>query len=249
MKQLTFNHIYQRGKLVFTNTLFDHYHDNVLTLLHDRNFISFKALPTVSQFRGAEKRLRTFQREFQQNDLRFTFPPNEKLPPELNTYLKNAHYHVGKHELYAINPTQFSATTRAFKFNIEPVTLGNFERYLALQYWQDFSYGTEFAKQKQMDYRQRFENQTFHQVLALYEDIPVGSVDVILTDNLAEIDNLFVDASYQRRGVGVALQTYVMETFSDHVILLIADGNDTAKYMYQKQNYDYCGYQYEAIKI
>lgn len=249
MKQLTFDHIYHGGKLVLEDKLFKHYHDTTMTLLYDRNFIGFKSMPSISTFKKIEATLRKYHLKYDQNHLRFTFPSNEFSNDKLITYLEGQGYAVGQSELYAIHPTEFPTSPHSLKVDIELVTLRNLESYLSLQYWQDFSYGTEFAKQKQVDYRQRFENESFHQVLALYQDVPVGSVDMIVSEEVAEIDNLFVEAAYQRRGIGAAIQSYVMKTFPDHIIILVADGKDTAKDMYQKQNYHYLGYQYEALKV
>lgn len=40
-----------------------------------------------------------------------------------------------------------------------------------------------------------------------------------------------------------------MDSFPKRVVVLVADGEDTPKEMYKKQNYQYYGLKYEAQKI
>ncbi|WP_040373640.1 GNAT family N-acetyltransferase, partial [Peribacillus psychrosaccharolyticus] len=65
----------------------------------------------------------------------------------------------------------------------------------------------------------------------------------------AEIDGLTVDENFRNKGIGSKLQEFVMETFPEKLVILIADGEDTAREMYKKQNYQYHGFKYEAQKI
>jgi hypothetical protein len=41
----------------------------------------------------------------------------------------------------------------------------------------------------------------------------------------------------------------VMDRFANNTIILVADGEDTPREMYQKQNYRYLGFRYEAQKV
>lgn len=249
MNLLTFDHIYTPGQLVFENKLYQHYHDPTMSLLYEYNFISFKRMPVMKELLEAETYLDQYHYKHNQYHLRFTFPSDEKLPTSLIIYLKDRGYTVGDNELYAIDPINFRGKSPQPSIKIEPVTLGNLEKYLFLQHWQDFAYGNLFAKQKQLDYRQRFESEHFIQILAFDEVDPVGSVDVILGEDTVEIDNLFVEKTHQNQGVGSALQRYVMDKFTNRTIILIADGSDTVKEMYKKQNYQSLGFKYEALKI
>lgn len=248
MKNLTYDNIFSGGQIILENELYQHYHDSKMFLMYDRNCITFKKIPVMMKLIEAETYMRKHHFKYGQYHLRFTFPPNEELPVNLTMYLKDRGYTIGHSELYAIDPAEYLVFKQPAGISIEQVDLGNLDKYLSLQHWQDFAFGVPFAKQKQLDYRDRFESEQFIQLLALDEDIPVGSVDVILSDGIGEIDNLFVEEAYQRRGIGSALQTYVMNLFSDRTIVLVADGDDTVKDMYKKQTYHYLGFRYEALK-
>lgn len=248
MNNLTYDNIFSGGKIILENELYQHYHDSGMFLMYDRNCITFKRIPVMLELIEAETLMRKHHFKYGQYHLRFTFPANEELPEGLIMYLKDRGYTIGHSELYAIDPAEFPKTKQPVGINIEQVNLGTLDKYLSLQHWQDFAFGVPFAKQKQIDYRERFESEDFIQLLAFDEDIPVGSVDVIVSDGVGEIDNLFVEDAYQRRGIGSALQTYVMNLFSDRTIVLVADGDDTVKDMYKKQHYHYLGFRCEALK-
>lgn len=249
MKHVTFKQIYNSGQLIFQNDCYEHYSDSIMSLIYDGNFIAFKQLPLMLDLIEAETYLKSYQNKYEQEYLRFTFPPNQTPLNETISYLKKRGYTIGYIELYAIDPSEFLLVTSFPGVTLEVVTEQNLKRYLTLQYFQDFLYGVEFAKQKKEDYQQRFENKNMIQILALYHDTPVGSVDIILSDKTAEIDNLFVEKTYQKRGIGSMLQTKVMEIAEARTVILVADGKDTARVMYKKQNYRYLGFKYEALKV
>jgi len=56
-------------------------------------------------------------------------------------------------------------------------------------------------------------------------------------------------ASYQRMGIGSTIQHFVMEHFHTKTVILVADGEDTPREMYQNQNYRFEGFQFEALKV
>lgn len=40
-----------------------------------------------------------------------------------------------------------------------------------------------------------------------------------------------------------------MESFPEKTVILVADGEDTPREMYKKQNYQYHGFRYETQKV
>ena len=70
----------------------------------------------------------------------------------------------------------------------------------------------------------------------------------MLTNDTVEIDELSISESYQKKGVGSHLQRFAMDQYPHKMIILVADGEDTPREMYQKQQYHYFGFQYEVLK-
>jgi GNAT superfamily N-acetyltransferase len=249
MKQITFENIYTLGHVVFENDRYTHFHYPEMLIRYDSNFIDFKIFPSLTEFKKAADYLREFHLKNGQKHVKFTFPANEKPTDKLVDYMNDLDYSVGFLELYAIHSGQFPPVKDNSDIEIHVVTGENFETFLKLQYQQDLGFGSVFANQKVEQHRRNFQDPSFVQLLALYKGTPAGSVDVILTEETAEIDGLVVDESFQKRGIGSLLQKFVMNQFSTKTIILVADGEDTPREMYRKQNYQFLGFKYTAQKV
>ncbi|MFS0674833.1 GNAT family N-acetyltransferase [Ornithinibacillus sp. 179-J 7C1 HS] len=247
--KVTFENIDTIGHVIEENALYKHYHYPEMLIRYDSNFIAFKRMPTLEEFKGAEAFLRKYHQKNGQEHVKFQFPQDEKLTDDLLRYLQDQKYVTGTNELYAINPIDFPKVSINPDIHVEEVNASTFDEYVALQYEQDLLFGENYAKTKKLLLHENFHNEKVVQIIAFDKDTAVGAVDVILKDTTAEIDNLFVKESYQRKGIGSRLQRFVMDAFRDRLVILIADGEDTPKEMYQKQNYTYLGFQIEALKI
>jgi len=249
MMQITFEDIFIHGHVVFEDNLFKHYHFPEMLSRYDSNFIEYKAFPTLDEFKIAETYLREYHQKKGQKHIKFKFPVNEKVPMELVNYLNQKDYDIGFLELYAIEPNQFPKVKDNPDIDVQIVTEKNLMPFLAFQYQQDIVFGSNFANQKVELNKQIFKDPNFMQLLALYKGTPAGAVDVIISQDTAEIDNLGVDEAFQRKGIGSRIQKFVMDTFRDKSVILVADGQDTPKEMYKRQNYQYLGYQYYTQKV
>lgn len=248
MKQVTFNDVYVLSNVVKENELYRQYHYPEMPVRYDSNFIEFKQLPTLPEFEKAMAYLREFHKKNGQKHVKFTFPAGEKLTADLFFYLIGQNFNMGIIELYAIEPNMFPDVEAEPDIEIEIVNADNFKTYLNLQYRQDLSYGKEFADQKVSYHKRHFADEKVIQMLAFYKGAAAGSVDVILRPKTAEIDGLAVDEAFQRRGIGSRLQKRVMDLFPERTVILVADGEDTPREMYQKQNYQYMEYRHEVQK-
>jgi GNAT superfamily N-acetyltransferase len=246
---ITFDNIDTIGHVINENDLYKHYHYPEMLTRYSSNFIEFKEMLSVDKFIEAERFLRSFHLEKGQHHVQFIFPQDQKIPKELSTYLETEGYDTGSNELYVINPSNFPEVPANPYIRVEMVSMESLEDYLELQYEQDLQFGESFAEEKQELLQQNFKSESVVQIIAYYKGIPSGSVDIILKENTAEIDNLFVKNSLQRKGIGSRLQKFVMESYRDRMVILVADGEDTPREMYQKQNYQYLGFQYEALKV
>jgi GNAT superfamily N-acetyltransferase len=250
MKNINFKNIYKAGQLIFENELYRHVHNPEVLLQYDSNFIHFKKMPAIQEFNDAHSYLREYHEDHGQKHVKYYFPEGETLTAELEKYFKcGADFSIGYMELYAIQPANFPAVTENADINIQKVTNETLETYLKFQFEQNSIHGKDYAEQKQGQHLRNFENETFMQVIGYYKGNPAGSVDVIISEDTTEIDALVVHEDYQRKGIGSHLQKFVMEQFLDKTLILVADGADTPKEMYRKQNYQYLGFQYEAFKV
>ncbi len=249
MEKITFNNIYTAGQSIYENEIYRHYHYPEMLLMYDSNFIAFKVLPSLTEFKEAEVYLRDYHLKRGQKHVKFYFPDNEKPDSELMNYFSDSGYDVGYNVLFAIQPVQFPRIDPHPDIDIQAVTNENVETYLNLQYEADLQFGEDFAAQKIDMHKRNFMDRSIQQIMAIYKGMPAGSVDVILTDKTAEIDGLSVKERFQKKGIGARLQKFVMDKYFNKTVILVADGQDTPRKMYQKQNYQNLGFQYQVQKV
>ncbi|KON87771.1 acetyltransferase [Sporosarcina globispora] len=250
MEKITFNDIYKPGLTVLENDLFIHNHNPDMLLQYDSNFIAFKKMPSVQEFEEAHQYLRGFHKKYGQKHVRFYFPDDEELSGDLLAYFqKDDDYTVGYLELFAIHPGDFPEVREMEEIIVENVTDETWNEYLLFQYEQDSVYGENYAEKKKDQHLSNYKDESFQQIIAFYKGRAAGAVDVIIKENTAEIDGLLVHEELQKKGIGSRLQKSVMDQFKDKTIILVADGEDTPKDMYRKQNYQYLAKQYNLLKV
>lgn len=249
METITFEKINHYGIKVFENDLYNHIHNPEMLLMYDCNFLQFKKNPTLLDFTKAEDYLREFHLKHDQHHLKFYFPENATILPEVREYLSQCNYHDSRLELYYIQPKRFPKINGNPEISVQSVTEENLDTFLKFQYELDFKYGLGYAEQRQAQHRRNFYSDSFQQVIAYFRGLPAASVDLIITDDTVEIDGLIVLDAYQKRGIGSMIQRYVMDQFMDKKVILVASGDDTPREMYIKQNYKYVSYKYEVMKV
>ncbi|WP_400246855.1 GNAT family N-acetyltransferase [Niallia sp. JL1B1071] len=249
MEKVSYRNIHKEGKQITESTNWIHVHNAEMLLQYDSNYIQFKAMPTIMEFDLAEEYLKAFHQKTGQKHLKFIFPENQKFTKELLEHIVSKRYYdVGLTELYAIDPNEFPVLSHIEDILIQKVAEDNFEDYLQLEYNQDLEYGIDYAKGKTEVYRKNFKDPHFLQIIAYYNGKGAGALEVIIADKTVEIDGIFVIEEYQRKGIAARMQKMVMDLFPNKTIILLADGEDTPREMYKKQNYQKQGFQYEALK-
>lgn len=249
MEEISFNDTFTLGKVVNENTVFRHIHYPQMLSRYDSNLIEFKQYPSLSEFKKVEAYLKDFQIKKGLDYLKFSFPANIELTSELGAYLKDQAYGKSFIELYAIEPSRFPVVKRNLAIDVQKVTQENLETLVEMKYRNDLEFGHDFASEKKDLTRRQFDHPSIQQVLAFYHGKPAGYVDLIVSQNTVEIDDLTVEPIFQRKGIGSLIQGFVMDTYPNHTVILIADGEDTPREMYRKQNYQYRGFKYEILQL
>ena len=249
MRNPTFHDIETIGHVIDENVQYIHYHYPEMLIRYDSNFIDFKQMPSLEEFKQTETFLKDFHQKHNQTHLKFEFPENEKPGPRLQKYFEDNGYDIGFMELYAIQPNDFPAQQENPDIRVEEVTEGNLNDFISLQYETDKQNGETFANEKMKLNQKQFADENYMKVLAYYKGETAGTMNVILSDDFVEIDDLSVREARRRKGIGGQLQQFIMDGFQGRTIILVADGEDTAREMYQRQNYQYLGFKYEAQRI
>ena len=205
-------------------------------------------MPTLQQFQETEAYLKQYHLDRGQKFLKFVFPQDTELPVEMINEVITRGYEISFNEMYAIRPNLFSIAKNTTDVSVAYVTKETLPQYLEFQYEDALQWGEKYAFDKQNMLIWDFHEQRKKQVVALHSGKVIGSVDVIVKKDTVELDQFYVLPSHQRQGIGSRLQQFVMNEFADKLMILVTDGEDTAREMYVKQGYQYIGKQYSVLK-
>lgn len=243
---MNFSNTYIDAPLYAEDDIVWHYHDPAVPSRYGSNFMIFKNMPTLSTFQTYEAMQHDFHQHHTMTHLRFLFPEGETFSKELQTYIENRAYTIGTLELYAMLPIDFQGRKND-DVTVKIVDESLFPQYLALQYEMDLAHGETFATEKQAFLTQQFALPFVQFIVGMIEDTIVGVMTLFITADTVELDSFEVKEQYQRRGIGSTMQHFVMQHYTEHTILLVADGEDTARDMYQQQGYQFCSARYEIL--
>lgn len=244
---LTFSNIYNPGIIEKDTNDFSHVAFIEVPEMYDGNFIKWKEIPTLETLKQVENYMKEMHLARGQKHVKFVFPQDEKLPDELVAYLTEQHYDMGILEMYAIDPKTFPSNDRS-SAQIQFISEETLQAYGDIHYEEAKQWGESYALSKREMLKKDYRDQRKQQIIALVDGEIVGSVDIIVRDQTAEIDNFFVLTAFQRQGIGSQIQQFVMQHYAEKTIILVADGEDTPKDMYVKQGYRFIGFQYNALK-
>lgn len=246
--KLSFEDIHIFAQLERENYLYKHYQLDEVKDRYDSNFIELKLVPNLSELQAALAYLRQVHRQSERPFLKVVFPQDQEIPYDIRQFLLDLNYEIGILEMYAVRPNVFSRMPLRPEVLISFVTDETLEGYLTLHYEDSLEWGQSYARAKREMLRNDYYLQRKKQIVAVLHGEVIGAVDVIVSQELVEIDSLYVLPDHQKRGVGTKLQQFVMKHFADKTIILVADGEDTPREMYTKQGYSYIGKQYSALK-
>lgn len=180
--------------------------------------------------------------------LAFSFPEDTSLPEVFTDYFDKEGFELGLLEMYAIEAEALQAELPEH-LDIRWVDIYHLEDYLKICRYFSLDYGRDYADETVKTLREQFEGSTHvKRVIAYHEGKPIGTLDIIESDAAIEIDSFGVIKEMRRQGVGRAMQAFVANYAKKKPIILIADGEDTAKDMYIKQGYTYISYSYNVVK-
>ncbi|MEK4628978.1 GNAT family N-acetyltransferase [Solibacillus sp. FSL R7-0682] len=246
---LSFNNIQIFAQVEKETEWFKHYKLDELKDRYYSNFIQFLKMPSLQQYKEMEQYLKDFHEAKGQTHVKFTFPQDKEIPDEVLDYVKNEGYTIGSLEMYAIEPKDFGHSATCEHVIVEFLSEHTLPHYLAIHFEDAKQWGEIYAAGREKMLERDFLMQRKKQIIARIDEQVVGSVDVIIESNTAEIDNFFVLPAFQKRGIGTKIQQFVMSEFADKTIILVADEEDTPREMYVKQGYTYIGKQYNVLKM
>lgn len=248
MSRITFEDIYVDG----TKCSEDQRKVIYLTSNHPLQFSSntwfYKVMPSMNQWLEdikVQQRLHTQQGS---NHLSFYFPENEPLTQQWIDFIQERGFELGLMELYVVEGEDLSKLPQNQQVEIQHVSEQNIEDYLKIYQYFAQPFGESYAIASAQHIRAYFENDIPQRLIAYINQQPVGIVDLIVSMKSIEIDGFGVLETYRHQGIGSKIQAYIGKLAKKKPVILVADGEDTAKDMYLKQGYTFLGYRYQILK-
>lgn len=241
------NDIFQQGTVYQDDSSKTIYLTPEEPLVYDTNKWIYKRMPTFNSWKLDMAYQQFMHKQQGSSHLAFTFPENENLDQQWLDEIKALEFELGIMELYAIEPQHIHQAINS-EIDVTIVNDETLEDYIAIYRRFAEPYGLAYAQESIQMIRNQFPQENKLRILAYKGEVPVGILDLIVSASAMEIDGFGVLDEYQRQGIGSVMQSFVAQIAKDKTIILIADGEDSAKDMYIKQGYIFISYCYQILK-
>lgn len=244
---ISMNDIFQQGTVYQDDNSKTIYLTPEEPLVYDTNKWVYKRMPTLNSWKLDMAYQQFMHKQQGSSHLAFTFPENENLDQQWLDEIKALEFELGIMELYAIEPQHIHQAINS-EIDVTIVNDETLEDYIAIYRRFAEPYGLAYAQESIQMIRNQFPQENKLRILAYKGELPVGILDLIVSASAMEIDGFGVLDEYQRQGIGSVMQSFVAQIAKDKTIILIADGEDSAKDMYIKQGYIFISYCYQILK-
>ncbi|ULG74338.1 GNAT family N-acetyltransferase [Macrococcus brunensis] len=241
---VSFKDTKQVAEVYSENTRYTHFHTPSQLIRYYSNYFEYQVMPSLETFKDDEKMQTDFHEQRGQKHLLFIFPENVPLPQDIKDYAEDAGYTVEKMELYQTEQLTLGKRAGEVKIVGDDQT---FRDFLSVCRVGELEYGEEFADLKIDMHTADRADDTVIQLVAYDNGQPVGKLEAILNGELIELDDFYVLETSRGKGIGTALQEKVLDYGQS--LILIADGNDTPRDMYERQGYRKVSERYELLKV
>lgn len=250
LRQPSFADTHNDAEVFEENEKYIHYHTPSQLVKYYANYFQYKEMPDVEMFLTDYDKQKTFHEQRGQKHALFIFPECEVLNDAFQEKAKDLGFTVEKMELYLLKEMPKSKD-----IEIEVVQVLNDDDVL-LDFLQvcregDLEYGEEFADLKERTHRRDLLNPQILQFVGYQHGFPAGKVEAVESAHYVELDDFYVLDAMRKQGVGTALQQAIWH-YSQTVgkqVILIADGNDSPREMYQRQGYELVSERYELLSV
>lgn len=198
----------------------------------------YKKTPTQERWLKDLERQHQLHTNQGSNHYAFSFPENEQLDNHWMAMFKDMNFELGIMELYAIESDALANLPRNSDVEIAVVDESHIDAYLKVAYQFSLPFGKDYADAHEEMVREHYQKDVIKRLVAYLNNEPIGVVDVIESENYIELDGFGVLEQFRHQGIGSTIQSLIGEyaiSKNHKPIILVTDGEDTAKDMYAKQ--------------
>lgn len=224
---------------------YKHFKNIITSERYFSNYISYKIMPTVSEFLQDMIYLADEQKDYQSDFAFVFFEENAELSSELQRTLSQQGFESEKHIIFTNSLNHLKLFEKEFDdITFTKLNENYLEKYLKFKYEQSIVYGETYAKQMYNDNRANLLNNNAKVYLAIKDNQIIGDVTAWDYGEYVEIDDFYVQESYRGQGIGTRLQFDASRGFKK-VILISEEEN---RKMYEHQGYEEVAYYWTALR-
>lgn len=243
----SFNDTHNDANILKQYDRYTHYHTPEQRIKYYANYFLYNEMPDLATFKQDLENQKAFHKQNDQHHLLFIFPENKTIPEDILAYAKSlglTHEFMELYETRHVTLKEAGDEGIVIKEVINDETLNDFLHACAIG---EIEYGQAFVDLKRTQHVKNYNDKKIIQLVAYDNEKPVGKLEAIINDHTLELDDFYVDSHYRNKGIGTKLQRVACEKRDGRSVILIADGNDTAKDMYQKQGYKKVAERHELL--
>lgn len=246
----TFKNIENHRELYTENEFFIQYVNEELSDRYDANCMLLKFSPTLPEFKIIEQIQMDTQLDLKQKHIKFLWPENIGLMPNVLDYIDRKEYKIGMQNLYFVTQELFKDVEINNDLEIIEVTKSHFDDFVRINLEEDSIHGSQFVAHKEKMYPFQFELENTTFLLGYVGNEPVGSMILNESDRYLEIDNVLTISEFRNKKVASTLLNYVVKKYSSNKdsIILVADAEDSAKEMYEQLGFQFVSNQISVEK-
>ena len=231
----SFKDIHSRARVATETDKYVVYQTLKSKLYFSGNYLLMKKTPeTIEELDYYISACRNFFRDKGVNFIHLASQENITLSKKLKKHLKKENYTEINLDLYYLDTDNFVEQEDS-GYDISYLTKKDLNNYLEFQYKIDLeSSDEEWAEHNQDLLYEDIRSDNIKQLIAKDGDRIIGTANIIVKADFFEIDNLYVSHEYRRKGVAMHLINSAVKNEQKKNVLLVADANDTPKYMYEK---------------
>ena len=209
-------------------------------LSYSDNYLEIKVLPNnEEELKYYIDACADFFKDKGINFIHLALPENSELDKKLVKYLKKENYTKMDFDLYVLNVNGYEFLEEDCNYSVEELDKKDYAQYMEFSYKQDLEVANEeWAEHNKDSIYENIRNDDIIQLVSKDNDKIVAGVNIILDDDYFEIDNLYVIEKYRRQGIAKKLVDFAIKNFKKNNIILVADSDDTPKYMYEKMGFE-----------
>ena len=237
-------------KIYSDNELFTQFFNEELNDSYDANNMLLKFSPSLEEFILIEKIQDDYKEEHKQPHIKFLWPENIGIRPDVLEYLDANNYRVGMQNLYAANQHDLNIPSINEELVIKKVTPATLNDFIKMNIDEDDTYDENIKKYRQKLYTYQAKMTHVDFFIAYSHQLPVGSLVTIASKLFLEIDNVLTVPSFRNQKVASSLINYVIQNLAKNKsILIVADAEDTPRKIYEKIGFEFISSQIHVEKL